>query len=52
MISSLDWGGRRKLIGNLNKAVKRNMKRFIKDFMFQLRKEECENLKFQFGTSS
>jgi len=40
------------LTGNLNKAVKRNIKRFPKDFMFQLTKEEFENLKFQFGTSS
>ena len=40
------------LTGNLNKAVKRNIKRFPKDFMFQLTKEEFNNLKFQFGTSS
>ena len=40
------------LTGNLNKAVKRNIKRFPKDFMFQLTKEEFDNLKFQFGTSS
>jgi hypothetical protein len=40
------------LTGNLNKAVKRNIKRFPKDFMFQLTKEEFENLKFQFGISS
>ncbi len=32
--------------GNLNKAVKRNMKRFPDDFMFQLSKVEFENLKF------
>lgn len=38
--------------GNLNKAVKRNIKRFPEDFMFQLTKEEFDNLKFQFGTSS
>jgi hypothetical protein len=38
--------------GNLNKAVKRNIKRFPEDFMFQLNKIEFENLKFQFGTSS
>ena len=37
---------------NLNKAVGRNIKRFPEDFMFQLNKEEFENLKFQFGTSS
>lgn len=38
--------------GNLNKAVKRNINRFPKDFMFQLTKEEVENLKSQSGTSS
>ncbi len=38
--------------GNLNKAVKRNMKRFPEDFMFQLNFEEFEILKFQFGRSS
>ena len=37
--------------GNLNKAVKRNIKRFPDDFMFQLTKEEIDNLIFQFGTS-
>lgn len=37
---------------NLNKAVKRNMERFPLDFMFQLSKEEFENLRFQIGTSS
>lgn len=37
--------------GNLNKAVKRNMKRFPTDFMFQLTNEEWENLKFQIGIS-
>lgn len=36
---------------NLNKAVKRNIERFPKDFMFQLTKEEDETLRFQFGTS-
>ena len=35
--------------GNLNKAVKRNIERFPDDFMFQLRKEEYEALRFQFG---
>ncbi len=40
------------LTGNLNKAVKRNMKRFPSDFMFQLTQEEFDNLIFQFGTSS
>ena len=38
--------------GNLNKAVKRNMKRFPEDFMFQLNKSEFKNLLFQIGTSS
>lgn len=33
--------------GNLNKAVKRNFKRFPEDFMFQLTKPEFENLLFQ-----
>jgi hypothetical protein len=37
---------------NLNKAVKRNFKRFPEDFMFQLNKTEFEILIFQFGTSS
>lgn len=36
----------------LNEAVKRNIERFPEDFMFQLTKEEYENLMFQFGTSS
>lgn len=38
---------------NLNKAVQRNIKRFPKDFMFQLTKKEFEelNLIFQNGTS-
>ena len=35
----------------LNLAVKRNIKRFPKDFMFQLTKEEFESLRFQFETS-
>ena len=42
--------------GNLNKAVKRNIKRFPPNFMFQLTKEEFEelrnNLIFQNGISS
>ena len=38
--------------GNLNKAVGRNIKRFPEDFMFELTKEEFENLKSQFDTSS
>lgn len=37
--------------GNLNKAVKRNIKRFPPDFMFQLTKEEWDNLKSQFAIS-
>ena len=36
----------------LNQAVRRNLKRFPDDFMFQLTKEEFENLKSQFATSS
>jgi len=40
------------LTRNLNKAVTRNLDRFPEDFAFQLDKEEFENLKFQFGTSS
>jgi hypothetical protein len=38
--------------GNLNKAVARNKARFPVDFMFQLNKEEFNNLIFHFGTSS
>jgi phage regulator Rha-like protein len=37
---------------NLNKAVKRNIGRFPGDFMFQLTKEEWENLTFHIGISS
>lgn len=37
---------------NLNKAVKRNIERFPKDFMFQLSEDEFDNLKFHFGTSN
>ena len=36
----------------LNEQVKRNIERFPDDFMFQLTKEEFENLKSQFATSS
>jgi hypothetical protein len=36
----------------LNLAVKRNIKRFPKDFMFQLTKEEFDALMFQNETSS
>lgn len=35
--------------GNLNKAVKRNIRRFPPDFMFQLTPDEWELLKFQIG---
>ena len=35
--------------GNLNKAVKRNIKRFPPDFMFQLTKEKWQALRFQNG---
>ncbi len=35
----------------LNLAVKRNIKRFPKDFMFQLTREEFGSLRFQFETS-
>ncbi len=37
---------------DLNKAVSRNLSRFPEDFMFQLSKDEFNNLKFQFGTSN
>ena len=40
------------LTKNLNKAVTRNRDRFPEDFMFQLTRQEFENLKFQNGTSS
>jgi len=36
----------------LNEQVKRNIERFPDDFMFQLTKEEFDNLKSQFATSS
>lgn len=35
----------------LNRAVKRNPGRFPESFMFQLKKEEHDNLRFQLGTS-
>ena len=35
----------------LNLSVKRNIKRFPKDFMFQLTKEEFESLRFQIETT-
>ena len=34
----------------LNRAVKRNITRFPANFMFQLTKEEWQNLRYQFGT--
>ncbi|MCL1929075.1 MAG: ORF6N domain-containing protein [Treponema sp.] len=37
---------------NLNKTIKRNIGRFPSDFMFQLTKEEWENLIFHSGISS
>lgn len=36
----------------LKRAVKRNIDRFPEDFMFELTKEEYQNLRLQFGTSS
>ena len=36
----------------LNEQVQRNIERFPEDFMFQLTKEEFENLKSQIATSS
>ncbi len=36
----------------LNQSVKRNLKRFPKDFMFQLTKDEFEDLKSQIVTTS
>lgn len=38
-------------VKNLNRAVKRNLDRFPKDFMFQLNDVETKNLRFQNGTS-
>src|SRR3989339_180447 len=38
--------------GNLNLAVKRNIKRFPEDFMFQLSKEEMKNWILQIATSN
>ena len=37
-------------VKQLNLAVKRNIKRFPLDFMFQLNKEEADSLRFQFET--
>jgi hypothetical protein len=36
----------------LKRAVRRNINRFPKDFMFQLTEKEFDNLRSQFGTSS
>lgn len=38
--------------GNLNKAVGRNLKRFPKDFMFELTKVEFEELKSHISTTT
>lgn len=38
--------------GNLNKAVKRNPRRFPEDFMFQLTEKEHESLLFQIGIAN
>ncbi len=35
----------------LKRAVRRNIKRFPEDFMFEMTKEELENWRYQFGTS-
>jgi hypothetical protein len=37
---------------NLKRAVKRNIERFPTDFMFELTREEIQNLRCHFGTSS
>ncbi|HAI73817.1 MAG TPA: DNA-binding protein [Candidatus Moranbacteria bacterium] len=34
----------------LNRAVRRNIKRFPEDFMFQLNEKEAKILRYQFGT--
>ena len=36
---------------SLNLSVKRNIKRFPADFMFQLTKDEFESMRFQIETS-
>lgn len=36
----------------LKRQVRRNIERFPEDFMFELTKEELQNLRSQFGTSS
>lgn len=35
---------------NLKRAVRRNIERFPKDFMFELTKEEYDSLRYNFGT--
>ncbi|MCX6310925.1 MAG: ORF6N domain-containing protein [Bacteroidetes bacterium] len=40
------------LTKNLNRAVKRNLRRFPDDFMFRLTGNEFESLRCQFGTSN
>ena len=39
-------------VKRLNEAIRRNISRFPDDFMFQVTKDEWENLKTQFATSS
>ena len=39
-------------VGYMNRQVKRNLKRFPADFMFQLTSEEYDGLKCQFGISN
>ena len=36
----------------LNRAVKRNVRRFPADFMFQLSADEASRLRYQIGTSN
>ena len=36
----------------LKRAVRRNIKRFPEDFMFEMTKEELENWRYQFGSSN
>ena len=38
--------------GQLKRAVRRNIERFPKDFLFELTKDEFENLRCHFGTPS
>ena len=40
------------LTGNLNKAVKRNIERFLKEFMFQFEKIEFKMISFALFSSS